>query len=86
MPPPDLAAAHLEALKIQLAREAVARTRDWSQLYAAAYMQVAQGTVSELRAGRVHRVTLDRLVRCLCALRLRVSMRARAAARGDSRA
>ena len=53
------------ALKRQIAEQLITLTEDFSQTWAAAFLHMSQGRVSELRRGNLERMSLECLVRCL---------------------
>ena len=53
----------IPALKRQLAALVVARVRGWSQAHAAYFLGTDQARVSDLRRGRLDRVSLEQLIR-----------------------
>ncbi len=52
-------------LKEQLAAEIVAAMSGWSQWFAASFLGTDQPRMSDLRAGRLHRFSLEHLIRLL---------------------
>jgi predicted XRE-type DNA-binding protein len=50
-------------LKRQLAQQLVGRVEGWSQTYAAALLGTDQPRISDLRRGRLDRISLEQLVR-----------------------
>jgi len=53
------------ALKQQLAQLLVERVAGWSQMYAAELLGIDQPRVSDLRRGRLDRISLEQLIRLL---------------------
>jgi predicted XRE-type DNA-binding protein len=53
------------ALKRRIAEEVLILSEGWSQTWAASFMQVPQGRVSELRRGDLSHMSLERLIQCL---------------------
>ena len=51
------------ALKQQLAQLLVERVAGWSQIYAAALLGTDQPRLSDLRRGRLDRISLEQLIR-----------------------
>ena len=62
-------------LKRRLADEVLALTDGWSQTWAAAFMDIPQSRVSDLRRGKLDRLSVERLIRCLSRLDRRIEIR-----------
>jgi len=70
------------ALKRQLADEVLARIEGQSQMWAAWSMHLSRARVSEMRRGRLDRVSLEALVRSLSHLGREIEITTRTRVRG----